>query len=331
MKIASQTLPPGFPSVERGEWAGSVSALDPIDSFDFSTQELEAAAPELRQALTTFQQAKARPYYDEPADKKSIEKYYKDFDRGSTGKTFFKALHKLLKDSHTEELPYEPSLYLYPWVDLRPNLKLQSLYSSKAMNAAEAILEDYDKAKYWNNKGQTAALTAIAPETAAAQMAITDAHGFLNCEHVVCQSWFDYKEPMKGDLHHLFSCDPGCNSFRNTRPLAEIADEDRDAKMKACGTLSEGGELFEPEAGKGASARATLYFLVRYPKKISQYSKEDLQTLLEWNRQDPPSLYEKHRNQAIHELQGNRNPFIDFPEWADELDFSLGVKSQRRD
>ena len=31
---------------------------------------------------------------------------------------------------------------------------------------------------------------------------------------------------------------------------------------------------------------------------------------------DPPSLHEKHRNAEIAKIQGNRNPFIDHPEWA---------------
>lgn len=33
----------------------------------------------------------------------------------------------------------------------------------------------------------------------------------LNCEHVVPQSWFDRNQPMRGDLHHLFACNPSCN------------------------------------------------------------------------------------------------------------------------
>jgi endonuclease I len=39
--------------------------------------------------------------------------------------------------------------------------------------------------------------------------------------------------------------------------------------------------------------------------------------LLQWNLQDPPSTFEKRRNQVIYDSwQGNRNPFIDHPEWA---------------
>ena len=41
--------------------------------------------------------------------------------------------------------------------------------------------------------------------------------------------------------------------------------------------------------------------------------------LLTWHQQEPVSLWEKHRNAAISERQGNRNPFIDRPGWADDF------------
>jgi endonuclease I len=36
---------------------------------------------------------------------------------------------------------------------------------------------------------------------------------------------------------------------------------------------------------------------------------------------EPVSEYERHRNAAIFERQGNRNPLIDHPEWAARIDF----------
>ena len=45
-----------------------------------------------------------------------------------------------------------------------------------------------------------------------------------------------------------------------------------------------------------------------------------LQDLLEWNRLDPPDDWEKHRNNLLfHNFTFNRNPFIDFPEWAEYI------------
>ena len=42
-----------------------------------------------------------------------------------------------------------------------------------------------------------------------------------------------------------------------------------------------------------------------------------LSQLLVWNRQDPPDDKERHRNDVVYSFQGNRNPFIDHPEWVD--------------
>ena len=76
-------------------------------------------------------------------------------------------------------------------------------------------------------------------------------------------------------------------------------------------------------------ARATLYFLLRYPGLINnssgEYTPQRIATILSWHKNDKVSRYEKHRNAAIFEKQGNRNPLIDFPEWADLIDFTKGL------
>jgi len=74
---------------------------------------------------------------------------------------------------------------------------------------------------------------------------------------------------------------------------------------------------------------ATMYFLLRYPGEVNanakEYTRDRLDDLLEWHRRDPVTDYERHRNAEIHRGQGNRNPLIDYPEWADRIDFSLGL------
>jgi endonuclease I len=76
-------------------------------------------------------------------------------------------------------------------------------------------------------------------------------------------------------------------------------------------------------------ARATFYFLLRYPGEINQvfdvYNKERLKMLLAWHTANPVSVYEHHRNQAIFAVQGNRNPFIDRPQWAKKVDLTKGL------
>ena len=75
-------------------------------------------------------------------------------------------------------------------------------------------------------------------------------------------------------------------------------------------------------------ARATLYFLVRYPGHVndsmSEMTRDRLDTLLAWHKAQKPGRYEKHRNAASQKAQGNRNPFIDFPALAEHIDFAKG-------
>ncbi len=131
---------------------------------------------------------------------------------------------------------------------------------------------------------------------------------------------------MRGDLHHLFTTERDCNNERGNYRLDEQPGEPDDCR---CGEVDEADRDFEPAGGKGPAARAVLYFLLRYPGQIgdhwSEYGPEHLESLLEWHREDPPGLYEKHRNQANFERQHNRNPLIDRPELAELIDFREGL------
>ena len=116
---------------------------------------------------------------------------------------------------------------------------------------------------------------------------------------------------MRGDLHHLFTCERKCNSFRGNAPYVDFPDY-LEVVRESCGKKE--AETFEPAAGKGPVARASLYFLLRYPPP-AQLLQEDVAMLLGWHEAEPLGEYERHRNAAIFERQGNRNPLIDHPEW----------------
>ena len=73
---------------------------------------------------------------------------------------------------------------------------------------------------------------------------------------------------------------------------------------------------------KGDVARAVLFMAVRYndidvvdgdPPNTTEGELGDLQTLLEWHRNDPPDDFEMNRNNIVYTWQFNRNPFIDRP------------------
>ncbi|MET3699723.1 endonuclease I [Bacillus oleivorans] len=262
-------------------------------------------------------------YFDEEKNNTAIEQYYENIDfEDSNTSHVISALKHLLQVTHTNQIPYDPIEYVYPWVDLRPDGTLTSIYSGETRQAIEIIQEDFDTSLKRIREIEATANPVHEPIDSLLNK--IEKNFKYNCEHVVPQSWFNEQEPMRGDLHHLFTCDPVCNSIRSNFPYYDFADynpEDFSIKRvkKTCGMAENG--LFEPENGKGPAARAMLYFLLRYPDQIEPSFREkvDINLLLAWHQEFPPDLYEKHRNQAIYEIQGNRNPFIDFPEKMREI------------
>ncbi len=258
-----------------------------------------------------------QPYLDPAdADKAKAKAYYAGILGAGFalqgGKAFFLALSELLTRTHTRKLAYAPMVQVYPWVDLWPDGKLRSIYSGQEYSAEEFIAADLAASER---------RMVLASQENFTLEVLEDAIPY-NCEHVVPQSWFGKREPMKGDLHHLFSCEPNCNSFRGNTPYFDFPDYG-EVIRSGCGRREP--SEFEPAHGKSAVARATLYFLLRYPGVVRQYGDRHLQTLLAWHQTEAPTDWEKHRNTAIFEKQGNRNPLIDHPEWANQIDFSEGI------
>ena len=136
-----------------------------------------------------------------------------------------------------------------------------------------------------------------------------------NREHVWAQSlteigswkWFG-TSGAGADMHHIRPCDPGENSSRGSKKF---------------GTAS---GYYDPSKHgadyRGDVARILFYMFTRYTQAdkfeftaIAQ-SKD---ILIEWNKEDPVSKTEIIRNDYTYEIQGNRNPFIDYPELADRI------------
>lgn len=214
-------------------------------------------------------------------------------------------------------------------MDLHEDGTLVSLYTGEVYQPEDLIQADFEVLQARMTRlSEVAMMRTGDPSAMEAQVAAELA---FNCEHVVPQSWFGEDEPMRGDLHHLFACESRCNSFRGNTPFADFADfpaeaptpggrvSARDAIRGDCGKSASFG--FEPEHGKGAAARATFYFHSRYPDLIAaeEMPADRWSILSTWHEQDPVSVWERHRNAAIFERQGNRNPFIDHPEWASHI------------
>jgi endonuclease G, mitochondrial len=278
----------------------------------------------LAEALAELEAGSRRPYYSASADAADRGEYYRDVRDNLTPAGRYQVLYKIVRETHENAPAYKPAKHVYPWVDLRPNRKLTSIYSGRQFEPEELIRRDIEtERRREETLAARAAAEALSPAGLEALAAELEAAMPFNCEHVVPQSWFGKEEPMRGDLHHLFACEPRCNSFRGNTPYFAFDDE---AVMTDCGRRE--GNRFEPTGGTGTVARATLYFLLRYPGEIDgtgEFPADRLATLLTWHADDPPGDYERHRNQAIFEKQGNRNPLIDFPDWASRIDFRIGL------
>lgn len=147
---------------------------------------------------------------------------------------------------------------------------------------------------------------------------------FVNCEHTWPQSKFTKAFPselQKSDLHHLFPSDMRANSTRGNNPFAEV---DGDVTHSTCRDSKIGKAIdnpsiraFEPPTEhKGNVARAIYYFSTRYKINVDATQSKYLKI---WNAEDPVDQEELERNERIMQLQGNRNPFIDYPELINRL------------
>ncbi|WRU97632.1 helix-turn-helix domain-containing protein [Priestia filamentosa] len=167
-------------------------------------------------------------YYDEAKDREDIQSYYSGVDFEKTGsKELFTKLNDLVTRTHHTKLPYstETRNYLYSWADLQENGKLKSIYSGQQQNPEEVIKEDY-KAFLRREKAYNTLVTKDKRDekTLEVMKESIEKENKYNCEHVVPQSWFDKGNPMRGDLHHLFACEPKCNSSRSNHPFYDFAD-----------------------------------------------------------------------------------------------------------
>lgn len=161
------------------------------------------------------------------------------------------------------------------------------------------------------------------------------------------------------DCHHLFLCDVGYNSDRANLPYGDCAPgatervtDVNDGQGGGSGVFPGNSNWFNGtvwqtwNARKGDVARAILYMDVRYEggtHGVTGVVEPDLivtdnaglivttggnaavaymgllSVLVQWNAADPVDARERSRNDVVFGYQGNRNPFIDHPEWVNAL------------
>lgn len=166
-----------------------------------------------------------------------------------------------------------------------------------------------------------------------------------NREHTLPRSWWGGgtahpADTQNFDLHHVTPSDRSMNSAKLNYPPGEVTSPST--------TGSNGFKIgfntsypcpsmlyFEPiDEFKGDYARIFFFLATRYETQIGSWASLSTQAdcaldgsshpvfepwlidlLLTWSANDTVSQKEIDRNNAIYGIQGNRNPFIDNPEW----------------
>jgi endonuclease I/chitodextrinase len=159
-----------------------------------------------------------------------------------------------------------------------------------------------------------------------------------NREHIVPQSLFNENQPMVSDIHFIRATDGKVNGMRSNYPFGKVNTASFTSMngSKLGNSISPGysGTVFEPiDAFKGDVARMIFYFVTRYEAQLSGFSTGnmlggsafpglqtwELNQLLAWSAADPVSPIEIARNNASYAYQENRNPFIDHPEYVNQI------------
>lgn len=159
----------------------------------------------------------------------------------------------------------------------------------------------------------------------------------MDKEHTVPQSWWSKQQDIDiySDLFQVLPSEHTANQAKSNNPLGEVAGSVSfsNARIKV-GTDASGSTVFEPcDEYKGDFARIYFYVATCYPyvpwvnnvnyafvqEAYPTLKPEFLKLLLQWNQNDPVSDWEKTRQERVFAVQGNRNPFIDYPDLANYI------------
>jgi len=165
----------------------------------------------------------------------------------------------------------------------------------------------------------------------------------FNREHSMPVSWFGGQQnPMFTDLFHIYPTDKWVNALRDNYPYGEVGSATtvtmNGGRLGNNSLEGYAGIAFEPvDAYKGDLARTYFYMITRYEDRVTGwtgspqgnqmldhhvwpgYKPWAIDMLMSWHRNDPVSQKEIMRNNAVYRIQGNRNPFIDHPGFAERI------------
>lgn len=174
---------------------------------------------------------------------------------------------------------------------------------------------------------------------------------YYDREHTFPKSWWGgsgESDTMYTDIHHLVPAYWRVNQqMKSNYPFGVVNPADVNTNVSDNGTLG-GNNIYDPaytekviepiDEYKGDLARITLYMATRYHHLIGDWETITLpgdgvmdgtsypsfepwylRLMMEWHKADPVSSKEIERNDAVYAIQGNRNPYVDFPELVDRV------------
>ncbi len=171
----------------------------------------------------------------------------------------------------------------------------------------------------------------------------------MNIEHSFPKSWWGgAKNQAYKDLYNLMPCESRINSTKSNYPMGKVVSGDKGNGWTKVGKGTDGKWYWEPAAPwKGDFARGYMYMATAYqdynwsgeqaPQILQQGAYPTLKEwayklYIQWAKEDKPDAVEIKRNNDVAKIQGNRNPYVDFPNlmeyvWGDSTNIAFNPET----
>lgn len=171
----------------------------------------------------------------------------------------------------------------------------------------------------------------------------------MNIEHSFPKSWWGgASNQAYKDLYNLMPCKARINSTKSNFPMGKVESGDKGNGWTKVGRGSDGKMYWEPaDMWKGDFARGYMYMATTYQnfnwtgtQALQILQKGNYPTLQKWAytlyilwaKGDMPDKLEIQRNEEVFKIQGNRNPYIDFPNlmeyvWGDSTNIAFNPET----
>ena len=232
------------------------------------------------------------------AETSAADNYYASVENLTTdGASFRSSLAKLITSTHKSQPTYQDLIKVFPNTDANPENKSQMLWFYTGTVAKSGTNREH----VWPKDGGKA---------------------------------FPEETYVGSDAHHLRPTDSNLNSSRQSLSFGEVPQTTGNIVKEYGSTTYDNlcyktGQYFYPGVGyRGATARILMYVETRWGDAYNlQFvlgdgkckTIGDIETLMKWHLEEPVTDAERLRNDEVQKIQGNRNPFIDHPEYAAKI------------